>query len=600
MLLSLRLRNYRGFADHQLEFREKTIIVGRNNAGKSTIVEALRLISLVTSRFPNLNFRDVPKWAGLPKLYRGVSPDISREGFNFDSVFHRYGEPPATVSATFSNLVRIDIHIGGPEALHAVVFDAAGKPIGDKARARQVEMQRVAILPQVRPLVIEEEVLNDEYVRRTQDSPLSSSHFRNQLRLNPGEYRVFRGMVEMTWPGVRIREFETVPGPRVRNVPTVRSTISLLVQNDDFVAEAGSMGHGLQMWLQTMWFLARTSEDATVVLDEPDVYMHPDLQRRLLRIVSKRHKQTVIATHSTEIVSDVGPESILVVDRALGSSRFASSVPEVQRVIDSLGAVQNLSLARLWSARRFLIVEGHDLELMAPLHQLLFPDSTAPLQTIPHGAVGGWGGWERAVGAAQAMRQAFGTSLSVYCIFDSDYYPSEAIDTRYVRAKTEKLELHVWGRKEIENYLLVPEAISRLISERSGNVAVGPGDVVAELERVFHDLRTEVTSAMVDVLHASDKSAGPGAAFKRASGICDSAYATASGRMAIVSGKEVLSRMSAWSQRIAGVSFSPVAIARELRPNEVPSELQNVLTAIEGAGSLDRAWRTAPAVRAAP
>lgn len=70
------------------------------------------------------------------------------------------------------------------------------------------------------------------------------------------------------------------------------------------------MGHGLQMWLQIVWFLARAARNATVVLDEPDVYMHPDLQRRLLTLVRNRFAQLLIATHSIEIVSDVDSRSI--------------------------------------------------------------------------------------------------------------------------------------------------------------------------------------------------------------------------------------------------------------------------------------------------
>ncbi|PYS69901.1 MAG: hypothetical protein DMF73_13950 [Acidobacteria bacterium] len=43
MLTKLILRNFRGFENHELPLRETTVIVGRNNAGKSTVVEALRL-----------------------------------------------------------------------------------------------------------------------------------------------------------------------------------------------------------------------------------------------------------------------------------------------------------------------------------------------------------------------------------------------------------------------------------------------------------------------------------------------------------------------------------------------------------------------------
>ena len=44
MLRELRLENYRGFSDHSIPFEEVSVLVGRNNAGKSTAVEALRLV----------------------------------------------------------------------------------------------------------------------------------------------------------------------------------------------------------------------------------------------------------------------------------------------------------------------------------------------------------------------------------------------------------------------------------------------------------------------------------------------------------------------------------------------------------------------------
>jgi AAA15 family ATPase/GTPase len=42
VLKNLRLTDFRGFADHFVPLRDFTVIVGQNNMGKPTIVEALR------------------------------------------------------------------------------------------------------------------------------------------------------------------------------------------------------------------------------------------------------------------------------------------------------------------------------------------------------------------------------------------------------------------------------------------------------------------------------------------------------------------------------------------------------------------------------
>lgn len=596
MLTSVALRNFRGFADHEIPLRDLTVVVGRNNAGKSTLVEGLRLLAIITARFGGMNFHPAPDWlAG--KINRGVRPDLRLSDFDFKTVFHRYDDPPARIVASFKSGAKVTIYVGPDGAVHAVVTDPSGTVIPDKARARRLSLPLVAILPQIGPLSIDEEQLDPEYVRRTIDSRLASIHFRNQLRNDVGAYRKFREIVETTWPGVRIQELTTESREPTSGRGRSSTYLTLMVRNDDFVAEASRMGHGLQMWLQTMWFLARTPSDASVILDEPDVYMHPDLQRRLVRLVRSRHRQAILATHSTEIISDVSPESILVIDRSRSRSSFASALPEVQQVIDSLGGVQNIHVARLWTARRFLVVEGDDIGMLGPLHKTLFPESLLPLEDIPSGEAQGWNGWDRAVGAGQAMRRAFGDSLRVYCLFDSDYRPADAIADRYRRADPERIRLHVWGRKELENYLLIPSAIRRMLAERCRGDVPTEASLANHIDVIVEELREETTAAVVDALHALDKASGAGKAYKVGFRWVDDAWKTREGRWAIVSGKRVLSQLSAWSSKVHGTSFGTTALARAILSEEVPAELTAVLRAIELETKIDPSWRVDPTSR---
>ena len=89
--------------------------------------------------------------------------------------------------------------------------------------------------------------------------------------------------------------------------------LSQLVQDGHFVAEVGRMGHGLQIWLQAIWFLVRSDRSQTLILDEPDVYLHADLQRKLIRHLLTLPNQTILTSHSVEILSEVAPDQILIV-----------------------------------------------------------------------------------------------------------------------------------------------------------------------------------------------------------------------------------------------------------------------------------------------
>src|SRR5687767_13868541 len=68
--------NYRCFDNHRVGLKPLSVIVGANNAGKSTFAEALRLLSIVVSRYPYLTYNSPPPWTNLPARYRGVSPAL--------------------------------------------------------------------------------------------------------------------------------------------------------------------------------------------------------------------------------------------------------------------------------------------------------------------------------------------------------------------------------------------------------------------------------------------------------------------------------------------------------------------------------------------
>ena len=51
-----------------------------------------------------------------------------------------------------------------------------------------------------------------------------------------------------------------------------------------------------------------------VILDEPDVYLHADLQRKLIRMAKRSRRPTIVATHSLEIISEVEPDNIIVIE----------------------------------------------------------------------------------------------------------------------------------------------------------------------------------------------------------------------------------------------------------------------------------------------
>lgn len=581
MLTELRLQNFRGFYDHKIPLQSTTIIVGRNNAGKSTIVEALRLVSIVTTRYKNLNFSAVPNWLNIPYNYRGVAPSLKGMEFNFDSIFHHYHDPPAIITATFDTKHTITIYIGLEGKLHAVIMNPNGTPIATRTKAKSVNLPLVSILPQVGPLAREETVLNPDYIRRTMSSHLAPLHFRNQINVQYELFREFKQLAESTWPGLRIEELD---GKSLIE----ENQLSIIVHDMKFPAEISWMGHGLQIWLQIMWFLTRTKDNKTIILDEPDVYMHADLQRKLVRLLRGRNQQTIIATHSIEIMAEVEPNQILIIDRDKQKSEFASSLPAVQKVIDNIGGIHNLQLARLWTARRCLLVEGKDMTILKHFQNTLFPDSQEPFDIIPHMSIGGWGGWNNAIGTSMFLKNAADEDITTFCVLDSDYHIAEEKSERLKQAKRKGVQLHIWARKEIENYLLIPEAIQRVISSKIKNNDTPPSvnEIITQIDKIAEQFKDKINDALVDEYYHRNKGSGAGKATQKAREHIGDAWKTYEGRFAIVSGKAVISSLSEWSQKKFKVSFSTNIIAKEMKKDEMPAEVTDIITAIENNQTL--------------
>lgn len=492
MIKSLRFINYRCFLDHKLPLKQESIIVGKNNAGKSTIIEVFRIIGLITERYKSLGFHDAPDWLEIPRYHRGVRIDLTSLSLSWENLFHQYQDPPARLTATFSNNSIIEIYLGPNGAMHAVLKDQNANIVQNKSESKHIDLPRVNVLPQVMPLAQEETIMRPSYIFANMSSYLSPYHFRNQLNLQYDEYfGSFKTLVEESWHGLQLIELQGKGGFH-------EDRLSLLVRDGNFVAEVAWMGHGLQMWLQTMWFLTRAGDKAIVILDEPDVYMHPDLQRKLLRFIRGQFQQQIIATHSTEILSEADPNNVLIIDRTIPSSAFATALAAIQRVAENIGSAQNLNLTRLWNARKLFLVEGKDLKILKQFQDLRFPDSEQPFEAIPNMSIGGWSSWPYAVGSSMLLRNSVGEEIKTYCILDSDYHTEEEKSSRLADANRKSVELHIWARKEIENYLVIPPAITRIINDRLVRPfePIHVEDVINVIDRLTILLKDATTDAI--------------------------------------------------------------------------------------------------------
>lgn len=363
------LLNYKGFPRTRIGLGDTNVLVGANNAGKSTVVGALRLaaasLPLARSRGPNTHLLRgggrVPGWA---------LSDAAAEAaaFSSENVRHDFR----------LNEARIEVGIGGggilavtwPEAdedlreAPAPVLTIAGPP-GGTAGPRlvaQTVVPRIGVVPGLTPIEDREPLVRAETLRRNLTSRRTSRYFRNAL-----------------WAVRQNGDWHDLETYLLEGTPEIAG-ISVELRNEDrgeldvFYKEASGRereltwaGDGMQIWLQAMFHLWREQGSDVLVLDEPDVFLHPDLQRRLARALFALPGQKILATHSVEVLAEAPSGSAVWVDRTRRNAERPRHDGALGVLGRRLGSGLELGVARALRSRMALFVEGQDMRLLSLL-----------------------------------------------------------------------------------------------------------------------------------------------------------------------------------------------------------------------------------------
>lgn len=378
LLKKLELENFKCYEKASILFKDLSIIVGANNAGKSCLIESLRLVSKAAQGAGSRSvYVAPPEEFDLPVSIRGFYIDTKKLQIDLSVIIFFYNKSKyAKITAYFFDKSIIEIYLNQNDAF-AVIYDKKKNLIKSKVQAKELNINKIGILPQIGPIREKEKPITKETVNSDKDTYLSSLHFRNEIYQWKDEYyKVFKQDSEDSWSGLRINSIEY-------NIAN-SEYIKLIVQDNGFPAEIGKMGNGLQMWLQIMWFLARSKDCELIILDEPDVYMHSDMQRKILELVKARFPQVIIATHSIEIISMVEPDSILEINKKDKTMHYANDSASAQKIIDDIGGVQNLALLKLGRSKKCLFVEGKDFKYLNLINERLY-GKQLDLPSIPYG-----------------------------------------------------------------------------------------------------------------------------------------------------------------------------------------------------------------------
>lgn len=560
--------------------------MGPNNCGKSTIIRAFRVLDIAlrqarARRAQRILYNDHIVW--------GHRLSEERLPISVENIHTDYEDTDAKVTFRLSNgnlLILVFPSDGGCILLP----DAQGRDCRTPGHFRNCFPIDIQVVPELGPLEDEEIVLAEDTVRRGLSTHRASRHFRNYWHWYPQGFDEFARLVSQTWPSMSIEP----PEPHLEATGAsgqLSQRLAMFCREDRMTREVYWSGFGFQVWCQLLTHISRGRRSTMLVVDEPEVYLHPDVQHQLVSILRDAGPDILAASHSTEIIGEADPTEILVVDKTKQSATRLKEIEQVQSALDAIGSIHNIALTHLARTGRMLYVEGSsDFRILRRFARRLGYDQLAVGNDITPIESGGFSSWKKIEASAWVFERALHGQFRIGVLFDRDYFPNEEIEEIRNKLASHFYPVHIHERKELENYMLSREPLVRASGKalrerarRTGGEVPDGVDIVQLLEEITNGYRQGVVSQMIAKRSNFLRSTGVDLSTLAEDVMRDveTKWENLESRLEIVSGKDVLKDLREQLSARYSVSLTDFRIIDEFREDEVPEDLARFLAELE-------------------
>lgn len=566
---------FKAFKRFSLKLRNFNILVGPNNAGKSTILAAFRILAAAMRR---AGARKAALVRGPNGMVTGYEIDLSSISVAEENIFYNYDDQEAaSVVFHLSNQNSLTLYF--PEqGVCYLLPDAQGKSFGSPSTFEKHFNCPIGFVPILGPVDHHEQLYEREAARLALFSYTAARNFRNIWHHFPEKFPEFRDLLQQTWPGMDIQPPEI---DRSHDKPRLH----MYCPENRRPRELFWAGFGFQVWCQMLTHVIQSSKVSLFLIDEPDIYLHSELQRQLLGILRALGPDILLATHSTEMITEAETNDIVLINKGKSSAKRIKDPSQLSHVFSVIGSSLNPVLTQLAKTRRVVFVEGKDFQILGRFARKLGASGVGNRRDFAVVPIEGFNP-ERIKNLKAGMEATLGSRISAAAILDRDYRSAD--ECEYISNKCREfcdfVEIH--KRKEIESFILVPQAIDRAILSRLNEQAKRAGanprqnlqiDILPELLKFCDGKKNYVSAQYVDFRARFEKEHPTGSHHAKFTELAlrefDEKWKDEDLRCQIVPAKDALSALNTYITAEFGVSVTANAIIDAMHIDEIPADM---------------------------
>lgn len=568
------LQNYKALRKFYLSIKHINILTGTNNSGKSTLVGVFKILA---EGIRQGRSKTTTRLASGDEARIGWVIPKDRLSISIENVHTDYGENETIIEFGFSNKNKLFVQFASDGTCFMTASNRNGRYYTPKNFRKDFPIS-VKVVPILGPVDKEEKIVTPETIKKNIDTNLAPRNFRNFWFHFKENFQVFSEMVARTWPGMEVKPPEVVGYSDI---------LRMFVTENRIDREMYWSGSGFQIWCQILTHIVQAEPNTILVVDEPEIYLHPEIQRQLLSILRELGPDIVLSTHSTEIIAEAEPNEILLVDKSKETAQRLRDVDGVQAILEAIGSIQNITLTQLARNRRIIFFEGlNDFKIIRRFSKILgFEEVFSGIGITPIES-GGFSSWEKIKSTAWGIEKTMGDALGIAAVSDRDYYPEEQLREIAREIPDNVSFFHVHRRKEIENYLLDPKplyrSINKLIRARHGS-PVEEEEFKEILERISEDLKSEAQAQYISKAIEYGRKTGADSSTISHTVIkwFDAEWKTMEKRIFILPGKKFLKKLREELQQKFGVALTDIRIIDAYEESEIPKDLVDLINQID-------------------